>query len=101
MQTKQSSKAGERTQLTSGEYIAQNKSVNIYRPDTHPINRMIRIYCTMMGAAWKLQIRGPLGIGCNGTRDGKSSIIANVDLSLPEMIALRDALDEFILEVAE
>lgn len=75
--------------------------MQIYKPDTHPIDRMVRLYCTMFGASWKLQIRGPLGIGCNGTKDGKSSIIANVDLNLPEMIALRDALDEFILEVAD
>lgn len=82
----------------TGEYLAPNKQVRIYKPDIHPIDKMIRVYSTQYATNWKLQVRGPLSIGCNGTRAGKSSVIAGVDLSLEQMISLRDALSEFISE---
>lgn len=80
------------------EYLAQNKSVHIYKPDIHPIDKMVRLYCTHWATIWKLQIRGPLSIGCNATKEGKSSILANADLNMENMISLRDALNEFIAE---
>jgi hypothetical protein len=86
------------TELTSGEYLAENKNVKIYKPDTHPIQRMVRIYCVQYAQTWKLQIRGPLGIGLCGSKDGKSSIIANVDLNVEQMVSLRNAIDELIAE---
>lgn len=54
---------------------------------------------TNRASIWpRTKIRGPIGIGCNGTRDGKSSVIANADLNLQSMISLRDAISEFITE---
>jgi hypothetical protein len=82
----------------SSEYLALNKSIHIYKPDTHPIDKMVRLYCTQWATSWKLQVRGPLSVGCNGTKEGKSSVIANAELSLEQMISLRDALNEFINE---
>lgn len=99
--------AGERTQresvltspvMSGGEYLAPNKHVHIYKPDMHPIDKMIRLYSTQWATSWKLQVRGPLSVACNGTREGKSSVIASVDLSLDQMISLRAALGEFISE---
>lgn len=89
------------TQLVSGEYLAPNVRVHIYKPDTHPIDKMVRLYCTQWGYSWKLQVRGPLSVGCNGTKSGKSSVIASADLSLEQMISLKDALSEFISEAQE
>lgn len=81
----------------SDEYCSPER-VHIYKPDTHPIDGMVRVYCVQHATEWKLQVRGPLSIGCNATRKGKSSIIASAGLSLPDMISLRDALSGFITE---
>lgn len=96
--TLEATKAGERTQVIDGEFLANNESVSIYKPDMHPIGKMVRLYCTQHATSWKLQIRGTLGIGCNGMRKGKSSVIAGVDLSIPQMVDLRNAINEFISE---
>lgn len=80
-----------------GEFLAPNESVTIQKPDMHPIDRLLRIYCVQFKSSWKLQVRGPLGVGRFGTTPSKTtSIIAGVDLSRQQMIDLRDAIDELL-----
>lgn len=54
--------------------------------------RAIRLYCTAVQSAWQLQIRGPLGLGWAGTKDGKDFVVAGVSLDRENMEALRDSI---------
>src|SRR3990167_6813225 len=57
------------------------------------IERAIRLYCTQFRESWSLQVRGPLGVGNFGLRDGKDDLIADASLNRDDMVALRDAIN--------
>lgn len=58
----------------------------------------IRLYCTMADTAWTLQIRGPLGLGWAGMKEGKDVVIAGASLDRATMEALRDQINAALTE---
>ena len=85
------------------------KYLRIYRPmfsnsqryRGERVDRSIRLYCEQAGVAWNLQIRGPLGIGACGLKDGKTDIIANATLHREDLEALRDEISSILGSQAE
>lgn len=74
---------------------------NFYRPAdarafkaAHYVERQgaVRLYSTMYGSAWQLQVRCNLGIGPSGMKEGKDFVIAGADLGVEAMKELRDAI---------
>ncbi len=76
-----------------------NESVRIYKPGSSPerMDRAIRLYKYSPGT-WMFQIRGPLGIGAFGARDGKTDIIAGVKFTREQLADLRAMIDETLTE---
>lgn len=76
-----------------------NKTVSIYKPDhmAERLERAIRLYKYSPGT-WMFQVRGPLGIGPFGARDGKTDIIAGVQFTRDQLLDLRAMIDETLTE---
>ena len=77
--------------------------VHIFKADQRDgrIEKAFRLYCTMHGQAWELQVRGPMGIGNLGMHQGKDDIIASASLSVDDMRALRDQISAILRELGE
>jgi len=82
------------------DFYHKMERVRIRKPDgmIDRVPRAIRLYCEQHGRVWNLQIRGPLGIGWAGLKDGKSDAIATASLRREDAEALRDALNEALEE---
>jgi hypothetical protein len=58
--------------------------------------RALRLYCTQITEMWMLQIRTPMSV--QGRAEGKKAIAACADLTVADMVALRDAINAFLAE---
>lgn len=87
----------------SSEYYSANASARAFKgaKADAPIEGAVRLYCTQSASAWQLQVRGPLGLGPFGLRDGKDSVIAGASLSVDQMKELRDAINVLLRECGE
>lgn len=75
--------------------------VHIFRADVKRdgmTERAIRLYSSQFGSCWQFQVRGPLGNGTFGTRDGKTGIIAAASLSIDDMRDLRDTINALLAD---
>lgn len=84
------------------EYYKPLDMVHIHKADKYHrpnrLERAIRLYCIQRHAAWTLQIRGPLGIGFAGHKDGKDDVIAGATLTREGMMDLRNQIDAALKE---
>lgn len=95
------------------DFLQPNAGVRIHKVERRDVAQMVdetergravRLYCTQRdprpegSGAWSLQIRGPLGVGFLGAKDGKDYVIADARLNRQQLRALRDAIDAELAE---
>lgn len=73
----------ERIRMMKANDVERERAVRIYRSGPEE---------------WEIQLRGPLGLGTFGLRDGKDFIVAGASCSIDDLRALRGALDNLIAE---
>jgi hypothetical protein len=78
----------------SGQLYKRVRS-NIRAVDGVERESAIRAYCEMSNAAWVFQVRGPMRLR-NG-REGKDFVVATATLERDELLALRDAINCFLV----
>ena len=76
------------------DFMRKNEHVRIFKAnDVDPRERAVRLYQSSPDS-WDLQVRGPLGVGFMGIKDGKDFVIASAAHSRADLLALRTAVDE-------
>jgi len=74
----------------------RNEEAKALRKFNNDDGRTIRLYTTQFAERWCLQIRGPLGKGFLGNNDSAEFVIASADLTIDQMIALRNAISDHL-----
>jgi hypothetical protein len=87
--------------MSDRDYYKPHKRVRIFKVDYAGRERGIRLYSTQYGESWSLQVRGPLGVGNQGLRDGKDFVVADASLSVEDMKELRAEITAFLQEIGE
>lgn len=77
------------------EFYRVIRDIQVKKVDDADREKAVRLYCETHAQSWNLQIRSPVRRRSDG-QDGRDFVVATACLSIEDMRALRNKIDEFL-----